>query len=137
MGQQYADTNDVIALYRALSEDELAKAKALIPTVCARLRLEAKKNGKDLDMMITLDSDLKEVAKQVTVDIVARALMTPTSGTMGALSQYSQSGLGYTESGTFLSPGGGLFIKKAELAALGIKKQKIGAINMIGDREQC
>lgn len=137
MGQQYADTNDVIALYRALSEDELAKAKALIPAVCSRLRLEAKKNGKNLDTMIALDSDLKEVAKQVTVDIVARALMTPTSGTMGALSQYSQSGLGYTESGTFLSPGGGLFIKKAELAALGIKKQKIGAINMIGDREQC
>lgn len=137
MGQQYADTNDIISRYRALTEDETKRAEALIPTVCARLRIEAKKAGKDLDAMIALDADLNEVAKQITVDIVARALMTPTANTIGALSQYSQSGLGYTESGTFLSPGGGLFIKKTELAALGIKRQKCSAINMMGGPEEC
>lgn len=136
MGQQYANVNDIISRYRALTEDEAKRAEALIPTVCARLRIEAKKAGEDLDIMIALDSDLGEVAKQITVDVVARALMTPTANTIGALSQYSQSGLGYTESGTFLSPGGGLFIKKAELAALGIKRQKCSSINLMGESEE-
>ena len=33
-------------------------------------------------------------------------------------------------SGTYLVPGGGLFIKKSELSRLGLRKQKIGTIEM-------
>ena len=47
--------------------------------------------------------------------------------------QESQSALGYTWSGTYLSPGGGLFIKDSELKRLGLKRQKIGGINIYGE----
>jgi hypothetical protein len=46
------------------------------------------------------------------------------------MTQMSQSALGYSYSGTFLNPGGGLFIKKSELARLGLKKQRIGVVSL-------
>jgi len=53
-----------------------------------------------------------------------------TSTDKEPMSQFSESALGYTVSGTFLSPGGGLFIKKSELARLGLRRQKIGVIDL-------
>lgn len=129
----FATVSDVIVLYRALEPGEEKKAEELIPVICSRLRYEAKKAGKDLDAMIAEDEDLAAVAKSVTVDIVARCLMTPTSaGNLGPMTQMSESALGYSVSGSFLNPGGGLFIKKSELAALGLRRQKYGVINFYG-----
>ena len=34
----------------------------------------------------------------------------------------------FYESGSFLVPGGGLFIKKSELARLGLRRQRMGVI---------
>lgn len=130
MTQIYATTNDVISLWRTLSPEELIRAEALIPIVCASLRAEAKKLGKDLDVMVAADEDLAEVAKSVTVDIVARTLMTKTD--QEPMTQMSQSALGYSISGTFLVPGGGLFIKKSELDRLGLRRQKYGVIDFYG-----
>lgn len=126
----YATVNDVIALYRALSPEETTKATALIPVVCARLREMAKTYGRDLDAMLAKDEDLQTVAKSVTVDVVARNLMTPTSG--APMTQYSEAAMGYSVSGTFLNPGGGIFIKQAELKALGITRPRYGQIDMNG-----
>lgn len=128
--KEYADMTDVISLYRPLTPAESKKAAALIPIICASLRSEARKVGKDLDAMIEEDEDLAAVARSVTVDIVARCLMTPTSG--APMSQMSESALGYSVSGTFLNPGGGLFIKRSELARLGLRRQKIGGIDLWG-----
>lgn len=124
----YATIDDVITLFRSLTQDEEARATALIPIICANLREEGKKVGKDLDAMIQADSDLALVAKSVTVDIVGRVLQTPTNQT--PMTQMSEGALGYTFSGTFLSPGGGLFIKNSELAKLGLRKQRYGAIEL-------
>ena len=66
--------------------------------------------------------------KSVIVDVISRVLMTSTN--QEPMTQYSQSALGYSVSGTFLSPGGGIFIKKSELSRLGLKKQKIGTIDL-------
>lgn len=56
-----------------------------------------------------------------------------TSTDKEPMSQFSESALGYSASGTFLVPGGGLFIKNSELVRLGIKnKQKIRIIDMCG-----
>lgn len=127
----YATIDDVGVLWRNMTNEELKRARALIPVVCASLRIEAKKRGKDLDQMVSQDPDLLTVAKSVTVDVVARALMTSTD--KEPMSQYSESALGYSASGTFLVPGGGLFIKNSELVRLGIKnKQKIRTIDMCG-----
>lgn len=127
----YATIDDISALWRNMSEEESVRANALIPIVCSSLRIEAKKTGKDLDQMVLDDSDLLTVAKSVTVDVVARTLMTSTD--KEPMSQFSESALGYSASGTFLVPGGGLFIKRSELERLGIKnKQKIRTIDMSG-----
>lgn len=122
----YATVEDIIALKRDLTEDELVRAAQLIPVVSASLRTEADARGKDLQAMIDADEDLAIVAKSVTVDIVMRELMTSTN--QEPMTQYSQSALGYSVSGSFLVPGGGIFIKRAELARLGIIRQRIGVI---------
>lgn len=127
----YATIDDMKVLWRSMSEEESVRAIALIPIVCASLRNEAKKTGKNLDQMVSEDPDLLIVAKSVTVDVVARILMTSTD--KEPMSQFSESALGYSASGTFLVPGGGLFIKRSELDRLGIKnKQKIRTIDMCG-----
>ena len=127
----YATVEDMAARWRPMTEDEKKRATALLPVVSASLRLEAKKVGKDLDLMVLEDSDLREVAKSVTVDVVARTLMTSTN--QEPMTQMSESAGGYSASGTFLVPGGGLFIKKSELKRLGLRRQKVGVINPYGN----
>ena len=126
----YATVDDVITLYRALSADETTKAAALIPVVCARLRQMAKNYGRDLDEMMEDNEDLQITAKSVTVDVVARNLQTPTTG--APITQFSEAGMGYSASGTFLNPGGGIFIKNSELKALGLLRPRYGQIDMNG-----
>ncbi|MFR4357424.1 MAG: Gp19/Gp15/Gp42 family protein, partial [Clostridia bacterium] len=40
---------------------------------------------------------------------------------------------GYSYSGTYLVPGGGLFIKKTELARLGLRRQRYGVMEPYDD----
>lgn len=124
----FANISDVITLFRPLSSAEVGRAEALLPIVCDSLRLEADKVGKDLDKMIEASPTLASVAKSVTVDVVARCLMTPTND--APMSQMTQSALGYSVTGTFLVPGGGLFIKTSELARLGLRRQQMGVIGL-------
>lgn len=126
--ENYASIQDVITLWRALTPEEQPRCESLLKTVSASLRYEAYKAGKDLDMMISENDALKEVAKSVTVDVVARTLMTSTD--TEPMTQMSQSALGYSVSGTYLVPGGGLFIKKSELARLGLRRQKYGVMEL-------
>lgn len=130
----YATVQDVATLWRALTAAEQARAEALIPVICSSLRSEAAKVGKDLDIMIQGDPDLAAVAKSVTVDVLARTLMTSTN--QEPTTQFAQTALGYSVSGTFLVPGGGLFIKKSELARLGLRRQRIGVIDFYGTPER-
>ena len=131
MAQKYVSLSDITTLWRVMSAEEEERAEALLPLVCASLRAEANKVGKDLDKMIQANEDLAEVAKSVTVDVVARTLMTATNPE--PMTQMSQSALGYAMSGTFLVPGGGLFIKKSELARLGLRRQRYGVMTLYGD----
>lgn len=126
----YATVQDVQTLWRTLTAAEQARAAALIPVICSSLREEARKVHRDLDLMILESPELAEVAKSVTVDVVARTLMTSTN--QEPATQFSQSALGYTVSGTYLVPGGGLFIKKSELARLGLRRQQMGVIDFYG-----
>lgn len=127
----YATVEEMAALWRPMTEEEKERAAALLPVVSASLRLEAKKVGKDLDLMVSEDPDLREVAKSVTVDVIARTLMTSTD--QEPMTQMSESAGGYSASGTFLVPGGGLFIKKSELKRLGLRRQRVGVINPYGN----
>lgn len=126
----YATIDDVRQLWREMTTEETNKAGYLLEVVSASLRSEAKKVGKDLDAMLEADDDLQIVAKSVTVDVVARTLMTSTNSE--PMMQVTESALGYSVTGTYLTPGGGLFIKKSELARLGLRRQKYGVMDLYG-----
>lgn len=125
----YVSMDDVISLWRPLKRDEINRVDYLIPVVEDNLRLEARKAGKDLDILAK-DETYRSVLKSVIVDVVARTLMTSTDSE--PMTQFSESALGYSYSGNFLVPGGGLFIKKSELNKLGLRKQKIGVRDIYG-----
>lgn len=123
-----ASIDDVLVL-KTLSADEMTKAEALLEIVSARLRVEAKKVGKDLDEMIADDSDLEVVARSVVAGIIERTLKLQANNSP-IVSQFSESALGYSYSGTIPNPGESLYIKKSELRALGLNKQRFGALEV-------
>ena len=127
----FATIDDVVNLYRELTVDEMRRTEALLPVVSDSLRQEAQKVGKDIDDMIAKGQLLPNVLKSVVVDVIARTLMTST--TSEPMTQVSQSAMGYSYSGTYLNPGGGLFIKRSELARLGLKRQRYGVIDFYGN----
>lgn len=129
MSEPFATLNDINEIWRQLEPQEEARAERLIELVSDSLRMEADKVGKNLDETIKAKPYFLNVVKSVTVDVVARTLMTSTDSE--PLSQESQSALGYSWSGTYLVPGGGLFIKKSELARLGLKGQRRRAVDML------
>jgi hypothetical protein len=129
--EPFATIDDVTSLWRALKPEENERAKVLLEVVSDSLREEAKKVGKDLDVMVKESSSYANVVKSVTVDIVARTLMTSTD--QEPMTQTTESALGYSWSSSFLVPGGGLFIKKSELARLGLRKQRYGVIDFYGE----
>lgn len=126
----FATVDDLTKLWRPLNPDEITRAEELLKVISNRLRLEAENVSKDIDLMILESEVYKDVVKSVTVDIVARTLMTSTS--QEPMKQYSESALGYSVSGTFLTPGGGIFIKRDELKALGLRRQRYGVIEPYG-----
>ena len=128
--ENFATVDDLKKLWRTLKFDEEKRAEALLEVVSHSLRVEAKKVSKDLDGLVATDPSFAMVVKSVTVDVVARTLMTSTD--QEPMTQMAESALGYSFSGSYLVPGGGLFIKDSELKRLGLKKQRYGVIDIYG-----
>lgn len=126
--EDFATVDELQKLWRNLKHDEQERAKELLKIVSDSLRVEARKVGKDLDKLVEADSDYANVVKSVTVDVVARTLMTATD--QEPMTQISESALGYSWSGSYLVPGGGLFIKDSELKRLGLKRQRFGVMEI-------
>ena len=129
-GGSFAETTDVSDLWRELTEEEFDRARYLLPVISDVLRYEAQRVGKDLDQMIERGEIPENVVISVVVDVLARTLMTSTNAE--PVTQFSQSANGYSVSGTYLVPGGGLYIKRSELARLGLRRQKMGVIDFYG-----
>lgn len=130
MSQQYTTQSQLETLFRPLKESEVERALALIPIVEDSLRQEAKIRNRDIDQMIADGDLLESVFVSVVCDVVGRALNTSTDEE--PITQFSQSGLGYTVSGSYLVPGGGVWIKKSELSRLGLRRQRYGVIDFYG-----
>lgn len=124
----FATVKDVQNLWRALSATEQAKAENLLPLVSDELRVLARGADKDLDELAEKDSAYASVLKIVTVDVTVRVLRQSTEGE--AMTQESQSALGYSWSGTYAVAGGGIAnaILRNDLKKLGIYNQKIGVM---------
>lgn len=129
----FATVEDVTTLWRPLTTAETSRAEALLPLLSDALRVEAQKVGKDIDEMIEDDTSgaYGNTVKIVTVDILGRVLRQSTVDE--PLSQESQSALGYTWSGTFAIPGGGIAaaIMKNDLKRLGLRRQRLGMIDLM------
>lgn len=134
MSESYATVDDVIALFRPLTTEEQEKTEELLPIISDELRWRAIMVGRDLDQMISEIPVLANVAKEVTVSAVSRILRQDTSGE--AMTQYSQSALGYSVSGTYAIPGGGIgnAILPSDLKRLGLKRGRIGIIDFYDPR---
>lgn len=132
MAEPFATLNDVETLFRALSVEEQERVSALLPIISDELRYRAMTVYRDLDEMITTTPVLANVAKEVTVSIIGRILRQSTTGE--AMTQESQAGLGYSWSGTYAIPGGGIgnAIMPSDLKRLGLKRPRIGIIDFYG-----
>ena len=88
-----------------------------------------------IDTMIEEEPVLESVAKAVTVDVVARIMRQSTDSE--PLSQESQSALGYSWSGTYAIPGGGIAnaIMNNDLKRLGLRRQQYGTIEFYSGPE--
>ncbi|MBQ1247539.1 MAG: hypothetical protein IIX95_05840 [Clostridiales bacterium] len=107
-------------------DDDLMRAEAILPLVSDLIRVEGRKYGIDVDERIGADSAYESVVKMITCDVVSRALRQSKTG--DPLSQESQSALGYSWSGTYAVPGGGISgaIMRNDLKRLGLRRQRIG-----------
>lgn len=132
----FATLADVIAITgKDYTSDEQNRIETLLPLVSDALRYEAVKVSKDIDEMISASQTYASVVKLVTVDIVVRAMRQSTDG--DPMSQESQSALGYSWSGTYAVPGGGIAqsIMRNDLKRLGLKRQQIGVITLWENQE--
>ena len=128
MSTPFATINDIETLWRPLSSSEQSRAAALLPLVSDELRVLAKDVDKNLDEMAAADSAYASVLKIVTVDVTVRVLRQSTEG--DAMTQESQSALGYSWSGTYAVAGGGIAnaILNNDLKKLGLRGQQIGVM---------
>lgn len=132
----FATLADVILLTgKTYTAAEQERITAMLPLICSALRSEAFKVGKDIDEMIANDTSgsYSDVVKLVTVDVVVRAMRQSMDSE--PMTQESQGGLGYTWSGTYAIPGGGIAaaIMRNDLKRLGLKRQQWQLIDIRGD----
>lgn len=121
---------------KTYTSDEQDRINTLLPLVSDALRFEAVKVGKDIDEMISASESYVSVVKLVTVDVVVRAMRQSTDGE--PMTQESQSAMGYTWSGTYAIPGGGISgaIMRNDLKRLGLRRQRLGVIKLWGSPEE-
>ncbi len=133
MYNAFADLSDVMTLTgKSFTTSEQNRLTAVLQSVSDILRIHAKRAGMDLDAMAAEDSAYASLLKSTTVDIAMRNLRQSLEG--DPMSQYSQSALGYSVSGTYAVPGGGIgqSVMRNDLKTLGIKRQRIGKFEPYG-----
>lgn len=134
MGTVYASVSDITALGISLTAAQSDAATILLGTASSKLRLAAKKHGKDLDAMIAADEDYGAAVKGVVIQSVTRALNSITDSSP-ALSQGSETNGNYSISMTYLNAGQSLYFLRNELKELGIMRQTYGAIELYNTGE--
>lgn len=123
----YATKNDVIVLYRELTEAEEAKIESYLEMAESMIMQEAIKANKDLETMIDEGILLEDTVKLVEVDVVRRCFLNNDDSYVN-MSQFSESVAGYTFSGT--PNRSGCYLLEREKARLGLKRQKVGIISL-------
>lgn len=134
----FATLADVLTITgKTYTEAESARITALLDMVSDTLRVYANNVGKDLDVMVQESDAYGSVVKLTVVDIVARAMRASLDGE--PMVQESQAAIGYSWSGTYAIPGGGIAgaIMKNDLKRLGLRRQRYGTIEFYERRKCC
>lgn len=132
----FATLEDVLTLSGAsYTAAEQERIEALLPIISDLIRVEGAKYGKDVDYLIEDSEAYASVVQLVTVDVVVRAMRESLDGE--PLSQTSESALGYSVSGTFAIPGGGISgaLMENDKKRLGFKRQKWGSVTLWPESE--
>ena len=127
----FATVADVLEITgKTYTNAEISRIEALLELISDTLRVYATNIGKDLDEMADASTAYANVLKLTTVDIVIRAMRQSLDG--DPMTQESQSAIGYTWSGTYAIPGGGIAgaIMKNDLKRLGLRKQQYGVMEL-------
>ena len=131
MGSAFITLAELMTISGAVyTASEQTRAEALLPLVSDLIRNEGTAAGVDVDALVESDPAYESVVKLVCADVVARAMRQSTTG--DPMSQESQSGLGYSWSGSYAIPGGGvaMSLMRNERKMLGFKRQKYGVIEL-------
>ena len=134
MSKRYAEVSDITALGKNLTAQEKEAAEIMLDTASSKLRITAQKYGKNIDAMIAdkvSGEDYALVVKSVVIQAVLRAL-TSIADSSPALTQGSQSAMGYSISMTYLNAGQSLYFLRNELKDLGLLRQTYGAMEVYG-----
>lgn len=132
MGAVYANVSDITALGISLTAQQESAAGVLLSQASAKLRINAKRYGRNIDALITDDPDYGDAVKNIVVQATVRALNS-ISDSDPAVSQVSQSGLGYSATMTYFNAGQSLYFLKSELKELGLMRQTFGALEVYAD----
>lgn len=127
----FATLEELITLSGAsYTTEQMSRAGELLPLVSDLIRVEGKKCGVDVDGKVSGSTTYASVVKLVVCDVVSRAMRQSTSG--DSLAQESQTALGYTWSGTYAIPGGGvaMSLMNNEKKLLGFRRQRYGVIEL-------
>ena len=131
MGAAFATLAELEALTGVrYTDDDLTRAEEMLPLVSDLIRVEGRKYGVDVEAKIESDSAYESVVKMITCDVVGRAMRQSKTGE--PMSQESQSGLGYSWSGTYAIPSGGvaMSLMNNERKMLGFRRQRYGVMEL-------
>ncbi|MBO7726951.1 MAG: hypothetical protein J6S50_00350 [Oscillospiraceae bacterium] len=109
---------------------DIVRVETLLPLVSDLIRSEGKRVGVNVDAKMESDEAYASVVKMVTCDVMVRVMRQSMTG--DPLTQESQSGLGYSWSGTYTIPGGGaaMSLMNNEKKLLGFRRQRYGVMEL-------
>lgn len=131
MSTPFATVSDMEELYGVeYDEATTERVTVLLSDVSDLIRNEGDKVNKNIDEMVAASTSYATVVKVVTCDVTNRVLRQSSSGE--PMSQESQSALGYSWSGTYAIPGGGIAMSlmNNEKKILGLKQQGYGVVEL-------
>lgn len=136
MGTAYASVDDITVLGRSLTNQQQEAAEVLLTQASAKLRLTAKKYGKDIDSMINnpaTGADYALAVKSAVVQAVCRALDSVSS--LSTATQGTESIGAYSLTMSYLNAGQSLYFLRNELKDLGLLQQRYGLLDLYNGEE--
>jgi hypothetical protein len=128
----FATLEEVLAIEGVTyTAEQQERVESLLPLVSDLIRRAGADVGMDIDALVEANENgYASVVKLVTCDVVARVMRQSTTG--DPMSQEAQSALGYSWSGTYAIPGGGvtMSLMRNELKTLGIRRQRYGVMDI-------